>query len=111
MMEEQDIIKLSEKLVALNIIREELIKSELCPKQKIFYEYNVYPLLLSLYYLSYSTLNFSHAASFLNTMNFGKVSQIKELLDLVKGLQGISEDVLHELEKQLQCLIKIYKNP
>ncbi|WP_102400058.1 hypothetical protein [Haloimpatiens massiliensis] len=107
-MEEQDLIILRDKLVALNQIREELVKLELNPKYRIFYDQNVSPLLLSLLSLSYASINFSHSASFLNTINNSKNSEIKDLLHLVYDIQGTSQHVLCELEKQLDILLKLY---
>ncbi|WP_051931392.1 hypothetical protein [Clostridium sp. KNHs214] len=107
-MEEQNIIVLRDKLVALNQIREELVKLELDPKYRIFYDQNISPLLLSLLSLSYTSINFSTSASFLNTINTSKNSEIKDLLHLVYDIENLSEHVFCELEKQLDILIKLY---
>lgn len=107
-MEEENITVLRDKLVALNQIREELIKLELDPKYRIFYDENVNPLLSTLVNLSYAAINFSTSASFLNTINSSKNSEIKDLLHIVYKISGTSEQVFRELDEQLDILIKSY---
>lgn len=98
-----------EKLVDINIIREEFTKLKLDPDKKTFFEYNIEPLLRIFDSLSLSSQNYGLAISNINVVNLSESSEIKQILQLLYDITDKSEDVFKVLEKEIDIILDIYK--
>ncbi|MFD3156196.1 hypothetical protein ACFIJ5_04960 [Haloimpatiens sp. FM7330] len=104
----EELTKLREALENIVRIRELLIRLKTCPKELIFYEENVVPLLFTMYYLSFVSANLSREVSNLYNVNLSRNSKIKESIELIYEINDVLECMLPELERQIKILLKIY---
>ncbi|WP_461206431.1 hypothetical protein [Clostridium sp. DL1XJH146] len=102
--------ELANKLENINIIREELIKLNLNPEGRLYYENDVLPLLKVIEILSYSSANISRTALDLNSINVSKSSKVKDAVEIIYDLNDLVEDVLGQLEKKVHTLLAISSN-
>jgi hypothetical protein len=99
--------KIRVNLTDINVIREELAKLDMNLTERVYYDFEVFPLLNSLFFLSNAAENYSSAARNLAQVNFSKSSEIKHAIDLTDESNDVSEKVLKALEQKLDILIKI----
>ncbi|MCY6370478.1 hypothetical protein [Clostridium ganghwense] len=98
-----------QKLVDINIIREELSKLKLNPAKRTFFKNDIEPLLTTFSNLALSSERFAISAQNLYVITFSKSSEIKDTLDLIYDINAKSEDVFEVLEKEIDILLDIYK--
>lgn len=106
----EKIRRIRENLQELNLIKEELAKLQLSPEAKVYFEFEVSPLLRTFEVLSYSIFNLSGSAERLSNINLSKTSEIKDIIELVYDVTDSDEDVFEVLKCKIDVLIKISKS-
>ncbi|MBU3126055.1 hypothetical protein [Clostridium tagluense] len=104
-----DIKVLADKVVNINVLRFELDKLPLDFKARAYFENEVKPLTDTLTVLSFASDNFSIAAGNMANTNFGHSKKIKDALDLVEGVNEISEDLIKVLRCKIDNMLKLAK--
>ena len=103
------IAQLTLKLQNINILREELIKLELNPRGRIYFNNDINPLLTTLYQLSATSAALATSASLLSTsiVVHSKDSKIKDTIYLIYRINDQCEDIYKELNIKIKELLKI----
>lgn len=105
-----DCIKsLADKVTNINILRFELDRLPLDFKARAYFENDVKPLIDTLYTLGLASLDFSATAASLSNTNFGSSSKIKDAIDLVGGVNEISDDLIKVLRCKVDNMLKLSK--
>ncbi|GCD11386.1 hypothetical protein [Clostridium tagluense] len=104
-----DIKSLADKAVNINILRYEVDRLQLDFKAKAYFENDVKPLIDTLYSLATASISYSSAAGSLANTNFGRSSKIKDALNLVEGVNEISEDLIKVLKCKIDNMLKLAK--
>jgi hypothetical protein len=102
-----ELTRIRVNLTDINVIREELAKLDINLTERVYYDFEVFPLLNSLFFLSNAAENYSSAARNLAQVNFSKSSEIKQAINLTDESNDVSEKVLKALEQKIDILIKI----
>jgi hypothetical protein len=100
---------LTDKVVNINILKFELDRLPLDFKARAYFENDVRPLIDTLTVLSFAASNFAISATNLAGTNFGHSSKIKEGLDLVDGVNEISEELIEVLKCKVHNMLKLSK--
>ena len=101
-----DIKTLADKVTNINILRFEVDRLQLDFKARAYFENDIKPLIDTLYTLGLASLDFSATAASLANTSFGRSSKIKNALDLVDGVDEISEDIIKVLRCKVDRLLK-----
>ena len=104
-----DIKSLADNATNINILRFELDRLPLDFKARAYFENDVKPLTDTLTVLSFASGNYSIAARNLSGTNFGSSSKIKDSLDLVEGVNEISDDLIKVLRCKVDNMLKLAK--
>ncbi|KAJ52028.1 hypothetical protein BD780_004310 [Clostridium tetanomorphum] len=107
------IAKMALRIRSINLLREELIKLELNPKARLYFDNDVNPLLTTLLSLSATSLNLSTSSSLLSTsiIVHSKDSKIKDTINLIYSINEQCEDIYKVLKRKVKILIDISCNP
>ena len=100
---------MADKAVDINILRFEVDRLQLDFKARAYFENDVRPLIDTLYTLSVASTSYAIAASNMANTNFGHSSKIKDALDLVEGVNEISEDLIKVLRCKVDNMLKLSK--
>lgn len=100
---------LTDKVTNINILRFELDRLPLDFKARAYFENDVKPLIDTLYTLGLASLDFSATAASLSNTNFGSSSKIKDAIDLVGGVNEISDDLIKVLRCKVDNMLKLSK--
>ncbi|MBU3180034.1 hypothetical protein [Clostridium psychrophilum] len=100
---------LTDKVTNINILRFELDRLPLDFKARAYFENDVKPLTDTLYTLGLASLDFSATAASLANTNFGSSSKIKDAIDLVHGVNEISDDLIKVLRCKVDNMLKLAK--
>ncbi|MFT5871289.1 MAG: hypothetical protein ACI8WT_000207 [Clostridium sp.] len=104
-----DIKALADKVLNINILRQELDRLQLSFKARVYFENDVRPLIDTLTVLSFASNNYSNTANNIASTNFGHSSNIKHALDLTDSIDDISDDIIKIIKCKIDNLIKLSK--
>lgn len=105
--------ELTSRLQTINTLREELIKLELDPEGRLYFNNDVSPMLTVLYELATASVDLATSANILSSLYVTKPkeSKLKDTVKLVYDINEQCEDVYQILEKKIDVLIDIYCKP
>ncbi|WP_027623897.1 hypothetical protein [Clostridium lundense] len=107
---DDSLTKLTSKLQTINTLREELIKLELNPEGRLYFNNDIVPLLTILYQLATTSVDLSTSANILSSSYLIKPnkSKLKDTFRLIYDMNEQCDDVYKLLEKKIEVLINIY---
>ena len=100
---------LADKVLNINNLRLEIDRLQLDFKMRLYFENDVRPLIDTLTVLSFASNNYSNTARNLASINFGRTSKIKNVLDLTESVDNISEDLIKVLKCKIDNMLKLAK--
>ncbi|MDW8802015.1 hypothetical protein P8V03_12730 [Clostridium sp. A1-XYC3] len=103
--------KASSTLQNINNIKEQLAKLDLNPRESLYFDNCINPLLTVLNQLSSTSVNLATSSYYLSTsiITHGKESKLKDTIHLVYDINKECEDVYDVLEKRIDTLLELAK--
>ncbi|WP_125153588.1 hypothetical protein [Clostridium rectalis] len=100
------------KIQTLNLLRDELIRLEINPKGRIYFDNNIFPLLTTLYQLSSTSVSLANSINVLSTSYLvnPKDSKLKDTIKLIYNINKECDDIYCVLKRKVECLLDISCN-
>lgn len=110
---DDSLAKITLKLQTINTLREELIKLELNPEGRLYFNNDIAPLLTVLYQLASTSVDLSTSVNILSSSYLVKPnkSKLKDTFKLVYDINEQCDDVYRLLAEKIEVLINISCKP
>jgi len=105
---DDELKKITGVMKNINLLKEGIADLDLNPRLRVYYDFEVFPLLGALNDFENEAANFGDASN--NIALILKKSQLKDQKDLVVDVINQSIDIYKELEEKIDVLIDIGKN-